>query len=127
MNFKAGVFLTRHDDPLGKCIGNQLEIEETIECLHGNSPWDIEELVTKYGGYLLARTDKAYTMSEGAKMIQEKLRNGEALKKFHEMIVAQGVSEELAKELCYNRNYAQVFKSKAKHVTLIKSKNSGIF
>lgn len=35
LGFKAGVFLTRHDNPIGRTIGNQIEIEETIECLHG--------------------------------------------------------------------------------------------
>lgn len=49
LGFKAGVFLTRHDDPLGNFIGNQFEIEETIECLHGRLPDDIKELVVKYG------------------------------------------------------------------------------
>lgn len=34
---------------LGYCIGNQFEIEETIECLHGNLPADLKELITKYG------------------------------------------------------------------------------
>jgi thymidine phosphorylase len=49
LGFKAGVFLTRHDNPLGFGIGNQIEIEETIECLHGNLSPDIQDLVTKYG------------------------------------------------------------------------------
>ena len=46
------MFLTQHDNPLGRTIGNQIEIEETIECLHGNIPQDLEELVTKYGNFL---------------------------------------------------------------------------
>ena len=44
----------------GYGIGNQIEIEETIECLHGNLQPDIEELVCKYGGYLLHRTKMWY-------------------------------------------------------------------
>jgi len=51
LGFKAGVFLTRHDHPLGYAVGNQIEIEETIETLHGNVLSDIEELVTKYGKF----------------------------------------------------------------------------
>lgn len=49
LGFKAGVFLTKHDDPLGFCIGNQFEVEETIECLHGRITDDMKELVTKFG------------------------------------------------------------------------------
>ncbi len=59
LGFKSGVFLTRHDNPIvspyhfesklfnylnnqktifkGWAIGNQIEIEETIECLHGKN------------------------------------------------------------------------------------------
>lgn len=71
------------------------------------------------------RTDKVLTMAEGAKMILEKLKNGEALAKFKEMMIEQGVSETVAHELCYNRNYAGVFKSKAKQSTRLEAKKSG--
>ncbi len=60
LGFKAGVFITKHDNPIGFGIGNQIEIEETIECLHGNLQPDVEELVSKYGGYLLQRTKRWY-------------------------------------------------------------------
>lgn len=125
LGFKAGVFLTRHDDPLGNFIGNQFEIEETIECLHGRLPDDIKELVVKYGGYLLQRVKKVSTMKEGQEIILEKLSNGEALEKFRQMLIAQGVSEQVAHELCINRNYNGVFASKAKFLSTIRSKETG--
>ena len=64
-------------------------------------------------------------MSEGSRIIMEKLKNGEALKKFHEMIIAQGVSESIADELCFKRNY-DVFATKAKFVSKIKATKSGL-
>ncbi len=64
-------------------------------------------------------------MVEGAKIILEKLRNGEALKKFREMIVAQGVNEYVADELCYKRNYNSVFEQKATYLSTIKARESG--
>ena len=127
LGFKAGVFLTRHDDPLGYAIGNQIEIEETIECLHGQMRPDIQELVTKYGGYLLQRTKKVKSMSEGAALILEALKNGQALNKFYEMIQAQGVNKEVANELCFKRNYGSVFGKKAAYTSLIRAKKSGRF
>ncbi len=65
-------------------------------------------------------------MNEGAKIILEKLKNGEALKKFKEMLVAQGVEEQLAEDLCYNRNYQGVFEQKATYMSTIKARESGI-
>jgi pyrimidine-nucleoside phosphorylase len=124
LGIKAGVFLTQHDDPLGYCVGNQLEVEETIEGLYGNLSPDIEELVTKYGGYLLQRVKIANTMKDGQRIILEKLKNGEALAKFRDMIVGQGVSKEIANELC-NRNY-DVFPAKAKYLSTIKAKDTGM-
>lgn len=128
LDLKAGVFLTRHDNPLGYCIGNQLEIEETIECLHGKFDEDMDmlDLVIKYGGYLLHRTQKAHSMFAGSRMILEKLRNGEALEKFRQMLIGQGVSEHVATELCLNKNYDLAFNNKkAKFTTSIKSNKSG--
>lgn len=125
LGFKAGVFITQHDDPLGYLIGNQFEIEETIECLHGRLPDDIRELVTKYGGYLLKRVKKVKSIEEGQAVIMEKLRNGEAREKFRQMIIAQGVNEALANELCINRNYNLVFASRAKYLSTIRAKETG--
>ncbi|CAF0871679.1 unnamed protein product [Brachionus calyciflorus] len=124
LGLKAGVFLTRHDNPLGKAVGNQIEIIETIECLHGNVRHDLEELITKYGGYLLQRVDKCETMVQGAKIILEKLKNGEALEKFRQMLIGQGVSEKIANDLC-NRNYDAVFKQKAKYLSTIRAQTNG--
>ena len=112
---------------MGDSIGNQIEIEETIECLHGNLRPDIEELVTKYGGYLLQRTKRVNTMTEGAKLILEKLKNGEALAKFKEMLIGQGVNEYVAHALCYDKKYNTVFDKQAQFVSNIKAFKSGNF
>ena len=88
---------------------------------------DIQELVTMYGGYLLQRTKKVSTMKEGAQMILKTLENGQALQKFYEMIIAQGVSSEIAHELCFKRNYNFVFGKKAQYTSLIKAEKAGLF
>ena len=44
MGKKATALITRMDTPLGKTVGNFLEIEETIECLQGKGPEDVMEL-----------------------------------------------------------------------------------
>jgi thymidine phosphorylase len=129
LGLKAGAFLTRHDNPIGFCIGNQLEIEETIECLHGNLNENIDliDLTVKYGAYLLQRTRKVATMTEGCELIMEKLKNGEALEKFRQMLIGQGVVEQVANELCLKKNYAFAFSNnrKVKYETMIKSSHDG--
>ena len=66
-------------------------------------------------------------MSEGVKLILEKLRNGEALEKFRDMIVEQGVDKQLANELCYKKNYDLVFGPKAKYTSFIKANKAGSY
>lgn len=73
----------------------------------------------------MQRVKKVSTMKEGQEIILEKLSNGEALEKFRQMLIAQGVSEQVAHELCINRNYNGVFASKAKFLSTIRSKETG--
>ena len=85
----------------------------------------MEELITKYGGYLLKKTNRCKTIEEGASLILEKLKNKEALKLFQKMLVLQGVDEQTAYELCVNRNYSAVFEKKSKFTSSIKAKQAG--
>jgi thymidine phosphorylase len=54
------------------------------------------------GGRLLLLTKKAETIEQGREMIRETFKNGTALKKFHDMMIGQGVSETIAKQLISN-------------------------
>ncbi|XP_069764130.1 thymidine phosphorylase [Narcine bancroftii] len=92
--------ISRMDNPIGKRIGNSLEVIESIECLKGKGPKDLEELVTCLGGHLLHLCGKAGSFKAGEKDIKNALQNGCALGKFQAMLVAQGVTPDLARALC---------------------------
>ncbi len=49
LGIKTTVMLTRMDDPIGQTVGNALEIKESIRCLNGEGPSDLEEVVCKLG------------------------------------------------------------------------------
>lgn len=56
LGIKAVALITTMDAPLGKAIGNSVEVAEAISCLNGRGPKDLKELVTeqgKYGGRLV--------------------------------------------------------------------------
>ena len=50
LGIKTTAFITEMDNPIGKAIGNSVEVAEALDCLKGKGPNDLEELVCKQGG-----------------------------------------------------------------------------
>lgn len=83
-------FVTSMDQPLGQACGNFLEIQETVRCLSGQGPEDLEELVVVQGAQMLILARLASSLKEGVEMCRKSLRDGSALAKWREMVRAQG-------------------------------------
>ena len=82
--------ITDMDEPLGKAVGNALEVKEAIAALKGEGPEDLHELCVYAGGILLCQAKLASTLEEGKEKIEEALRSGKGLSKLREMVEAQG-------------------------------------
>lgn len=82
--------LTDMDEPLGLAVGNNLEVIEAISTLKGNGPKDLTELCIKAGAIMLLQAKICTSFEEGEKLLQSKIENGEAFKKFVEFVEAQG-------------------------------------
>lgn len=81
--------LTNMNEPVGKAVGNTLEIIETIECLKGNIPKDIEEIILELGSYIIKLAGKGNNLEQNKKMILENIENGKAYNKFLELVENQ--------------------------------------
>lgn len=81
--------LTDMNQPLGNAIGNALEINEVIDVLKGKGPKDIRNLVIVLGT-IMVTLGLNIKFEEANKLVLEKLKNGDAYKKFEELIDAQG-------------------------------------
>lgn len=81
--------LTNMDEPVGKAVGNTLEIIETIECLKGNIPEDIKEIILGLGSYIIKLAGEGDDLEENKKKIMENINNGKAYNKFLELIKKQ--------------------------------------
>ena len=81
--------LTNMSEPVGFAVGNTLEIIETIECLKGNVPEDIKEIITTIGSYIIKLSGKSDDLKENKKMILENIENGRAYNKFLELVKSQ--------------------------------------
>lgn len=81
--------ITDMDVPLGRKIGNALEVEEAIETLDGRGPEDLEQVSLKLAANMLCLAQKG-SESECLKLAREALESKAALRKFAEMVEAQG-------------------------------------
>ena len=79
--------------PLGRMIGNALEIQETIDILKGEGPDDITNLVLTLGSQMVVLAKKAKTLDEARQMLEEVIADGKALESFRQMVIAQGGDE----------------------------------
>jgi pyrimidine-nucleoside phosphorylase len=86
--------LTDMDTPLGRAAGNWLEVKESVRCLEGRGPPDLQELVIACAAHLLAQTGKAATLEAGHRRALACLDSGAPLKKWEELITAQGADLE---------------------------------
>lgn len=82
--------LTNMDEPVGKAVGNTLEILETIECLKGNLPEDIKEIILGIGSQIIKLAGEGNNIEENKCRIMENINNGKAYNKFLELIQSQG-------------------------------------
>lgn len=76
--------------PLGRAIGNALEVQEAIDTLRGNGPEDLRDLCLTLGSQMVLLANKASSLEEAEKLLQEAISSGKALEKFKQFIVNQG-------------------------------------
>lgn len=82
--------VTAMDRPLGNACGNALEVAEAIEVLKGNGPDDLIEITFALGAEMLLLATLASTREGARAMMDAAIRSGKALRKFEEIIAAQG-------------------------------------
>ena len=82
--------ITNMDQPLGKYVGNTLEVIEAIEALNGHWQEDVKEVVLLLGANMIKLAGKGDVLEENKVKMLEQIENGEALSKFKELVVKQG-------------------------------------
>lgn len=83
--------VTSMEEPLGRAIGNSLEVIEAIEFLKGRiATGDLAELTYYFASSALVFLEMYATRQEAEKYLRELVNSGKALNKFREIIIAQG-------------------------------------
>ncbi len=82
--------LTDMDQPLGRAVGNALEIREAIATLRGEGPPDFAELVETAAARLIALSDLGLAEDDARERISAALADGSAVRAYERWIEAQG-------------------------------------
>ena len=82
--------LSAMDRPLGRTVGNALEVCESVECLAGGGPDDLRELVTELAAEMVLAGGLVPDLGEGRRKTAETLAGGGALERFQRLVAAQG-------------------------------------
>lgn len=82
--------LTNMEEPLGRNVGNILEIQEAVEALRGKMEQDVKEVVLELGSYMIKLAGKGDNLEENKRRILENIENGKAYNKFLELVKNQG-------------------------------------
>lgn len=81
--------ITNMDIPLGKNIGNSLEVVEAVATLEGRGPKDLEEVCIALAGNMLYLADKG-ELEECCRMAETAIADGSAKERLLRMVKAQG-------------------------------------
>jgi pyrimidine-nucleoside phosphorylase len=87
---KVTALLTAMEQPLGRTVGNALEVEESIACLWGEGPADLMEVTYALGVQMLLLGGAATNAGEAEARLRAVIANGKAREKFREIVTAQG-------------------------------------
>ncbi len=89
MGVKTTAVLTDMNQPLGRMVGNAVEVDESIDALAGDGPDDLRSLVFEFASELLISTGVVETADQALEQLSDHIASGRAMEKFEQMVAAQ--------------------------------------
>jgi pyrimidine-nucleoside phosphorylase len=128
MGKKMAALITDMDQPLGRYVGNALEVVEVLEVLRNEGPADLRDLCHELAAWMFLLGDRVRTVDEGRQLSEKMIRSGEALNKFREMVKLQDGDARVIDDparLPQAKNRVDVLSSRAGYVQSIQCEHSG--
>ena len=121
-------YITNMNVPLGRAIGNKIEVLEAIKFLEGKSEDNLYELVVNLASTSLVQSKKYKTKKESYFEIEKAISSGKALKKFYEFIESQNGDVEYLKSKEYSQpKYKhEIIATKSGYMKILSALNFGI-
>lgn len=90
---KISAVITDMSAPIGRCVGNSIEVTEAVMCLEGQMPDDIKQITYALGAQILKLSEIAADDVQAYKMMDDAISSKKAYKKFLQFVAAQGGDE----------------------------------
>ncbi len=87
---KTEALITRMDAPLGRAVGNAVEVIECLEVLKGGGPADVRDLSVELAARLLVLGRVADDLADGEEQVRDAIASGAGLDRFRRIIEEQG-------------------------------------
>jgi pyrimidine-nucleoside phosphorylase len=87
---RTSALLTAMDAPLGRAVGNSLEVIECLETLKGRGPYDLESLSVALAARMVYLGGVTSTLYDAETKVRAALKSGRGLEKFGEIVAQQG-------------------------------------
>src|SRR5262249_54679295 len=82
--------ITRIDQPLGRAVGNAVEVTESLACLKGEGPADLVDLSIELAAEMVVMGGRAASLDEARTICRQTIADGRALERFRRLVEAQG-------------------------------------
>jgi pyrimidine-nucleoside phosphorylase len=87
---RIAALITDMDQPLGRAVGNALEVAECIDVLNGKGPEDLRELCLILSAWMFLLGKRVQSIDQGRELAARMIAGGQAREKFREMVRLQG-------------------------------------
>jgi pyrimidine-nucleoside phosphorylase len=87
---KVRAVISDMDQPLGRMVGNFLEVRESAECLQGGGPEDLVRLTLRLTAHMLVLGGLAPDVTKAEALCRQRLADGSAWRRFLANVEAQG-------------------------------------
>lgn len=98
LNRNICAVISSMNQPLGRAVGNSVEIQEVIEFLKGNMESDLKEITYTLCQTAFEKAGKFTSKEEAYKYLDELITSGKALEKFREIVKSQGGDDSIIED-----------------------------
>jgi len=129
MGKRIVALITDMEQPLGRKVGNALEVEECLEIMNGGGPADLRELCLELSAWMFVLGGRSKTVADGKQLAAEMIASGRARDTFREIVRLQGGDARVVDDpalLPRARHASRIHAPRTGYITAIHTEQVGV-